>query len=99
VEVDSYAGTAQGRIPLFAGSKVINRDRILVTAMSGRELGRGSLDGQISNVSPFAETDGVSGYIGTDGKYMLVFKDATVGAAIVTFEMTAVKGNIAQPLT
>lgn len=90
VAVDSYAGTAQGSLPIFIGSKIINRGQIVVTTVNGIELGKGGTNGQIHDrASEHDETfgDGVSGYISTDGEYKLVFKNAKIDVAVIYYEV------------
>jgi hypothetical protein len=91
VQVDSYAGTCQGCLPLQPGYAVINRDALFITAKDGRLLGSGSKDGQVVDKERFAvhksgDLGEVSGYVGTDGKYRLVFGNTRLGVVAIHFE-------------
>lgn len=79
VHVDKDAGACQGEVPLPAGYKVVNRRSLYITTLGGAHLGEGSEDGQVKGSN-------VSGHISVQGKYRLVFKDITLGTALMYFE-------------
>lgn len=79
IRVDGEVGGAQGTLPMPLDFKIVNRDLLTITTKNGLHLGGGSIDGQVKG------TD-VSGHVLVAGKYRLVFKDATLGVALVHFE-------------
>jgi len=80
VAVDNEVGASQGKLRFPLGHVIVNRENLIVTTVSGIQLGRGSLDGQIRGSD-------VSGHVRVDGTYRLVFKDVNCGFGIVKFEV------------
>jgi len=78
VLVDGEVGASQGELPVPEGHILTNREYMTVETQGGIELGRGSLDGQVRG-------QGVSGYVSSNGKYRLVFKDTKLGVGLVCF--------------
>jgi len=79
VGIDKEVGASNGQLPVPAGWRVANK-QLIVISKSGMELGRGSDDGQILG-------RGVSGHISNKGDYRLVFKEATLGDAVINYEI------------
>lgn len=83
VYMDKDLGQSQGELPIPGNGYIVNRDRLQVTTKSGLFLGKADVDGQIKG----SESNHVSGYIRTNGKYDLVFKDPKLGEALVVYEV------------
>lgn len=80
IAVDNEVGASQGGLPIPLGHVIVNRENLVITTVSGAQLGMGSFDGQIKGSD-------VSGHIRVDGTYRLVFKDVNCGVGIVKFEV------------
>ena len=80
VAVDPDAGASQGGLPIPADSRIVNRRNIVVETTSGHELGIGSEDGQIRG-------SGVTGHVTVSGMFRLVFKDVSLGVALMRYEV------------
>ena len=79
VGVDSEAGWCQGQLPLPAGYRIVNKERLIVTTTNGMVLAQGNNDGQVRG--------DVTGQISNYGKYRLVFKEASIGSGLINFEI------------
>lgn len=83
VQIDKDLGQSQGILPIPNGCQIINRDKLHITTKSGLFLGRGEEDGQIKE----SHSQHVSGYVRANGKYGLVFKDSSLGEAVIHYEV------------
>lgn len=80
IPVGSLVGQAQGNLPIPGEHRIADLGRISVRTKSGLVLGNGQDDGQVKSSMH------VSGYIQSNGKYALVFKDNTLGSAVIIYE-------------
>jgi len=87
VSVDSEVGASQGGLPMPVDHEIVDRQCLIITAVDGSELGRGSADGQVRG-------ERVSGHIAISGRYRLAFKNVNQGVGIVHFEVVPLPSKI-----